>query len=130
MLAAFAGWIFWSGAILWLQWQRAAPASLPRSLWPQWVDPSAWIWPAALAALFVLVSWRKVLRYGAGVRSAEKIERYGSLWLALYACGWLFGASHIQAGLLLLGVAAAGLVGMTILRELYGLLEQPVGYRR
>ncbi len=135
MLAAFIGWVFWTGVILWLQWRRSSPAPpgadlSERSLWPEWVEPTAWIWPAALALLFILVSWRKVLRYGAGPRSAEKIERYGALWLSLYACGWLLGTDHINAGALLLALAAAGLIGMTVLRELYGLLEQPIGYRR
>ena len=27
-------------------------------------------------------------------------------------------------------LTAAGFLGMTVLRELYGLVEQPVGYRR
>jgi len=94
------------------------------------VEPTAWIWPAALALLFILVSWRKVLRYGPGPRAAEKIERYGALWLSLYACGWLLGTDHLRAAGLLLTLAAAGLIGMTVLRELYGLLEQPIGYRR
>jgi 4-hydroxybenzoate polyprenyltransferase len=125
IVAAVVGWCFWSGVLLWFQWRRAGG-----HVWPEWVNPWAAVWPAALALLFALVAWRKVLRYGPGARAAEKIERYGSLWLPLYACGWLLGTEHRDAGLLLLGLAAAGLVGMTLLRELYGLLEQPVGYRR
>jgi hypothetical protein len=126
-LAAFLGWVFWSGAILWLQWRRAGGDD---PLWPDWVPRWAWVWPATFALLYILVAWRKVLRYGPGPRAAEKIERYGALWLSLYACAWLFGADHVQAGMIILVLAAGGLVGMTILRELYGLLEQPVGYRR
>ncbi len=35
---------------------------------------------------------RRVRALGAGPRAAEKVSRYGSLWLALYACAWLLGA--------------------------------------
>jgi hypothetical protein len=129
MLAALLGWAFWSAAILWLQWERGKSGD-GGAIWPSWVEPTAWIWPAALVVLFVLVSWRRVLHYGPGPRAAEKIDRYGALWLSLYAAAWLFGTDHVSEGVILLILAAAGLVGMTILRELYGLLEQPLGYRR
>lgn len=125
--AAVAGWIFWSAVILYFQWRRDDP---PRSLWPQWLPPQAAIWPAALALVFIIVAWGKVKRYGRGPRSAEKIARYGSLWLALYACAWLVGTGHQKPALLLLGLTSAGFLGMTILREIYGLVEQPMGYRR
>ena len=50
--------------------------------------------------------------------------------MALYACAWLLGSGKWGAGLLLAGLAVAGFLGMTILREVYGLVEQPMGYRR
>lgn len=126
-MAAAAGWVFWSAVILWFQWRRDDP---PRSFWPEWLPLSAAIWPAALALLFVVVAWGKVQRYGAGPRAAEKIARYGSLWLALYACAWLVGTGHQWPALLLVGLTSAGFLGMTVLREIYGLVEQPIGYRR
>jgi 4-hydroxybenzoate polyprenyltransferase len=126
-VAAVVGWVFWSGVILWLQWHRD-PA--PRSVWPDWVPPLAAAWPAGLAVLFAITAWGKVRRYGPGPRAAEKVARYGSLWLALYACGWLVGAGHTNAAAVLLALTGAGLLGMTVLREAYGLVEQPLGYRR
>jgi hypothetical protein len=127
LLAACAGWLFWSLVLLWMQWRRTTP---PQTLWPASVPFSAAVWPALLAGAFVLVAWERVRRYGFGPRAAEKINRYGSLWLALYACAWLLGSSHTGAGLLLMGLAIAGFLGMTVLRELYSLLEQPIRYRR
>lgn len=126
VVAAVLGWLFWSGVLLVEQWHRCPGGGL----WPRWVPLSAIAWPAALALLFVLVSWRRVLRHGTGPRAAAKIERYGALWLAFYACAWLFGTDHITAGLVMAGLAAAALLGMTVMRETYGLLEQSMGYRR
>jgi 4-hydroxybenzoate polyprenyltransferase len=135
VVAAGTGWLFWTAMILLLQWRRdeAPVAAWPpplSSLWPEWVSPAAALGPAILAALFVLVAWDKVRRLGPGTRAAEKISRYGALWLALYACAWLLGDNHITAALILGALATAAWLGMTALRELYGLLEQPVGYRR
>jgi hypothetical protein len=125
--AAVLGWLFWSGVILWMQWRRDPP---PRTIWPDWVPLWAAAWPTGLVVAFAIVAWGKVKRYGANARAAEKVARYGSLWLSLYACGWLVGAGHRVAAAILLALTAAGLVGMTILREAYGLVEQPIGYRR
>lgn len=138
ILAATLGWLFWSGVILWLQWSRdEAPATgwggvLPpiASLWPDWVSPAAAVGPAVLAVLFVIGAWDKVRRLGPGPRAAEKISRYGALWLALYACAWLLGDQHTMAAVILGILAICAWIGMTALREVYGLLEQPVGYRR
>lgn len=126
-VAAVTGWAFWTAVILWMQWRRDLP---PRGLWPDWVPLSAAAWPAALAGVFVLVAMGKVRRYGFNARAAEKISRYGSLWLALYACAWLVGAGHGGAAAVLLALSGAGFLGMTVLREVYGLVETPIGYRR
>lgn len=126
-VAAVAGWLFWSGVILWMQWFRDPP---PKTIWPDWVPLSAAWWPAGLIVVFLLAAWGKVRKYGWGPRAAEKIARYGSLWLALYSCGWLVGAGHTEASAVLLALTGAGFLGMTVLREAYGLVEQPIGYRR
>jgi hypothetical protein len=107
-----------------LMWARVG------TLWPEWVSPTAWIGPAVLAGLFVAMVVRRVRTLGVGPRAAEKVSRYGSLWLALYACAWLMGAGQIRAMAVMGVLAGAGFLGMTMLRELYALGEHPVGYRR
>lgn len=126
VLFAFAGWGFWSFVMLISGWYRGRGTG---GLWPEWVNPSAAIGPLALAALFALVVWRKVKHAGRGARSGEKISRYGSLWLSLYACAWLIGQGYQRESIIMCSLAAAGILGMTVLREMYSLLEQPVGYR-
>ena len=93
------------------------------------MNPSAAIGPLVLAGLFALVVWRKVKRAGTGARSGEKISRYGSLWLSLYACAWLIGQGYQDEAIIMCILAGAGILGMTVLRELYSVIEQPVGYR-
>ncbi len=121
---AAAGWLGVSTALVWLGIQRAGSA------WPGWVAPMAWVWPTVLAAVFVVLAARRVSQLGAGPRAAEKIWRYGALWISLYACGWLFGVGEMKATMIMGALAAVGFAGMTVLRELYALAEHPVGYRR
>jgi len=127
MYFAFAGWAFWSCVMLITGWQRAQGLG---GLWPDWVSGSAAIGPIGLVVAFSLMVLRKIKRHGKGARSGEKIARYGALWLALYACGWLIGQGYRTESIIMCILTAAGLIGMTVLRELYSLLEQPVGYRR
>jgi len=124
LAAAVAGWVFWSGTLGWMQWTRAG------TLWPEWVSPAAPVAAGALAALFIVFAWRKIVTADRGERAAEKIARYGALWLALYDAAWLLGQGAWGGGAILLGLALAGFLGMTILREFYGIVEQPLGYRR
>lgn len=127
--AALAGWLVWSLALLALGWWRSAPAAGPRTLWPASLDPAAALWPTLLAIGFLAFVLRKLRTVGQGPRASEKIWRYGSLWLPLYGCAWMLGAGHANATIILASLALAGFLGMTVLRELYGLLEQPVGFR-
>jgi 4-hydroxybenzoate polyprenyltransferase len=126
VIAAVVGWLFWSSVLLYRQWKHAEGLAI----WPDWVDPIAAVWPASLLALFIVVIWRRTAKLGSGPRAAEKIEKYGALWLSFYACGWLVGTGHAGSAALMLGLAVASVVGMTVLREAFGLLEQPLGYRR
>lgn len=124
---ALLGWAAWSGVIFWIGWEsndRAAWA------WPDWVDPALPVWPMALAVLFALWTWLKVHRLGPGAKSAEKIGRYGSLWVPLYGAAWLLGAGHLPQGLLLLGLAAGTVAGLTVLRTAYSMVEEPLRYQR
>jgi hypothetical protein len=107
-----------------------AGAAWWQGLWPGWVRWQAAVAPAALAVVFGLWAWRKAVRLGPGPRAAEKIARYGALWLALYACAWLVGQAYNDEALILGVLAMAGFLGMTVLREAFALIEQPMGYRR
>lgn len=123
---AIAGWVLWTIALLTPDWPH------PRS---PISDPfhHGWFGPVAcmlLMALFAVVVVRRTRALGPGPRLAEKIDRYGAIWLALYACAWLLGSGFYAQGWIMLGLTSAGIAGMVTLRELYNLLERPVGYRR
>lgn len=126
-LAAVLGWAFWSGLIVWIGWERTGR---PAWAWPDWVDPALPVWPLALTLPLGIWCWIKVRQHGVGPRAADKIGRYGSLWVPLYGAAWLLGAGHVGPGALLLGLAAATLVGINVLRTAYSLVEEPLGYRR
>jgi hypothetical protein len=122
--SAAAGWAFWSGILLYVGWVRAG------TLWPAWVSPWAAVGPALLAASFLLLAWNKARVTRDADRAADKIRRYGSLWVALYGAAWMAGQGWMREGIILGALALAGVLGMTVMREVYGLIERPVGWRR
>lgn len=124
ILLAITGWVFWSIALLWMGRRRTG------AWWPEWVSTDAALWVGALAIAFVGFALWKLKTSSTSHRASERLSRYGALWLALYNTAWLAGAGERREAMILGGVAVAGLVGMTTLRELYGVIEQPLGYRR
>ena len=124
LAVAASGWLFWSGALLGVGWRRSGEA------WPSWASPTGGAVVLALAALFALLAWFKASRATSRTRAAEKVQRYGSLWLTLYATAWLAGQELWAQAAVLGALAGLGFLGMTTLREAYSLLEHPVGYRR
>lgn len=127
VVAAVAGWVFWSAVLVTMGWIRRGEDN---DTWPHWVPMSVVVWIVVLAGLCALWCHRRVAATGVGPRAADKVGRYGALWLTLYGCAWLFGVGHVVEGSIMLGLAVAGFAGMTFLREWYGLLEEPPGYRR
>jgi len=121
------GWSFWTIVAFWLSTTRDEPGA---GAWPHWVDARAWIGPAGVLAVLATVCWRKARILGPGPRLADKYLRYGTLSLGFCAVGWMGGAGHWREALILGGLALAGYLGMTVLRELYALLENPIGFRR
>jgi 4-hydroxybenzoate polyprenyltransferase len=110
-----------------LDWWHADAA---RPLWP--ADLSLWILvaPGMLLIAFLFFGLWRLRRIGLGPRSADKLARYGSLWLTLYATAWLAGAGLMPEAAILGWLAAFGIVGTFLLRDLYAILEHPLGYRR
>ncbi|MFN0133389.1 MAG: hypothetical protein ACKVW3_12790 [Phycisphaerales bacterium] len=131
LVVAALSWVAWSVLIFWLQHHRnpTERAGVVATLWPAWVPMQSLPFVAILAALYALAAIRRVRRLGPGPRAAEKVGRYGSLWLSLYPIAWMAGTGHWDHASILAAVALASVIGMTILREAYALAEQPTGYR-
>jgi len=132
MVCAAGGWAFWSVVMLVFSWFRNQRPGAPwwNALWPEWVSWKAAIGPVLLALVFVIWAIRKAAKLGPGPRAAEKIARYGALWLSLYSCAWFIGQGCNDEAIILGALTLAGFLGMTVLKELYGFFEQPAGYRR
>ena len=123
-ILAGAGWLFWSGVVLAFGWYRTG------HLWPREVDPSVLWWIALLVAGFAAIAWWKWRTSRSGRRAADRIQRYGLWWLTLYATAWLWASGHNGPALIMGLLAGLALLMMTTLRELYSLLEHPVGWRK
>jgi 4-hydroxybenzoate polyprenyltransferase len=124
LVLAVLGWLFWSMVLAGLSIYRNG------SLWPDFVPGSAAIAPALLAGLYLLFAFSKMRSTRSASKAADKVQRYGALWLPMYAAAWCFGAGLLWPGVTLALLSIIGLLGMTILRELYSLVEHPIGYRR
>ncbi|MBL8746401.1 MAG: UbiA family prenyltransferase [Phycisphaerae bacterium] len=121
---ASIGWAFWSAVLLYVGWLRA------ETLWPAWVRPEAAVAPALLAAGFLVYAWNKARVNTNPNRAAEKIRRDGAFWVTLYGIAWTAGQGYSREAWILAALTAGGWLGMTLLRETYGLIESPVGWRR
>lgn len=124
VVAATLGWAFWSAMLMIICHQRNG------TLWPAFVSPWTAAAPVILAGSFLVFAGRKIASTPSRARAADKVTRYGALWLTLYDTAWLAGAGHMTAALILGALTAAGFLGMTLLREMYVILEQPLAYRR
>ncbi len=122
---AIAGWAVCSALLVYSGPARGSAGHL----WPEWVPASAWVWVAGAIAVLVFMCVRRVVRLKGGPRAAEKVRRYGTLWPAVYACAWMIGAGKVAEAWPLLGLALAGVLGMTILREAYSLVEEPIRFK-
>lgn len=120
------GWLFWASVILLIGSYNASGLAH----WPHWPSPVSALLIAALAIAFVIYMTQKVRSTGPGPRAAEKLRRYGAIWLVLYAVAWAVSEGMLVATGILAGLGIIGLVVMTIAREAYHLAHQPLGYRR
>ena len=123
---AVAGWATCSLMLLALMWSRRGEGAI----WPEFVPATAPLYPLGLVALFAMLVMRRSRSIGTGPRLGEKIARYGAMWPALYATGWLAGTGLWHAVWWMLGLTAVGFLVMSVLREVYAMAEHPAGYRR
>lgn len=121
---ALGGWVVCSVGLGVLAWERAGGA-----VWPEWVAWNALIWPSVAAVILGLQILRRTRTLGAGPKLGEKVARYGAFWPTIYGVGWLAGVGAWRSAAIMGGLALAGLLALTVLRELYALSEHPVGYR-
>jgi hypothetical protein len=124
---ALGGWAFWSAVMFGVAWWRNRGQG---GVWPEFVALTGLWWTLGLAAAYAVLIVKRLNALGRGPRVAEKIARYGALWLPLYGAVWLLVEGLTLGGVTLLVVAGLGLLGMTVLREAAALLEHPMGYRR
>ncbi len=120
-------WTLWS-AVLLADW-RGEAASV-RLRWPEWLSAWAMATPTVLVVLLAILLTHRVRRIGGGTRAADKVGRYGSLWMAFYAAAWLSGAGLVESAALMASLGGLGVLGTLLLRDLYAILEHPIGYRR
>jgi len=125
ILFASVGWLGCSLALLAL----AITRTQNDGLWPSYVPITAALYPLGFVIIFALMIYRRYKRVGIGPILGEKISRYGAIWPALYACGWFAGTGLWTALGIMIALTTLGFIVMTILRELYSLIEHPVGYR-
>lgn len=122
--------------VLVLSWVGATALTLGVSrartgaVWPAEVSTHGLVFVLILVGLLGLMVWTKYR--GASVLKpvGAKVQRYASLWMPLYGCAWLLGQGLIAEGMIMVTLAVAGVLGMTVLREVFALIEHPVGYRR
>ncbi|MAY75019.1 MAG: hypothetical protein CMJ31_09955 [Phycisphaerae bacterium] len=129
---AVASWLGLSVAMIAVMRSRAPEAERDTlaAVWPADVPVVAIGAQVVLAGLFVMIAVRRVRSTGMGARAADKVTRYGALWLCLYACVWLYATGAIKEALVMSGLAVSGFLGMSLLREAYSAMEHPSGYRR
>lgn len=123
---AVLGWLGCTLALGALAWSRRMGDD---GLWPSFVPVTSVLYPLGFAGLFALMVYRRYRRHGVGPALGEKITRYGAIWPALYAWGWLAGSGLWAASAIMAVLTVTGFLVMTVLRELYALIEHPVGYR-
>lgn len=125
IIFASVGWLMCSLILLTLAIARMGD----HGLWPNYVPITAGLYPLGFMVIFALMIYRRYQKNGIGPILGEKISRYGAIWPALYACGWLAGSGLWTAFGVMVTLTIVGFAVMTVLRELYTLVEHPVGYR-
>ncbi|MFM1823678.1 MAG: hypothetical protein RI967_1944 [Planctomycetota bacterium] len=127
--AGFAGWSFWSAAILGLGAWRAGEAG--GAGWDGIVGGMS-AGELAIPALATIVggalaAWK--LRAARGATAGSRVLRYGSLWKALVAASWLLAAGLAAEAAWIGGLAVAIFAATALAREAGPQLLAPVSWR-
>ena len=132
--AGFAGWLFWSAAILGLgAWRAGDGGGLAlEGATPEGVVGTMSAGRLAIPALATVVggglaAWK--LRAARGASAGGRVLRYGSLWKALVAASWLFAAGLPVAAAWIGGLAVAIFAATALAREAGPQLLSPVSWR-
>jgi 4-hydroxybenzoate polyprenyltransferase len=126
VLFAISGWALCSAVLFW----NSSTQEGSSGFWPSWVSMLTLVWILISIVFFAAMCLRRISRLGFGELAGEKVRRYGTLWPAVYACAWLFGAGKAEVAWPLIGLLIGGILGMTALREAYALVEDPIEFRR
>lgn len=127
VLLGAAGWLFWSAAIFALALERNGGLD-GGALLPSFFERRLLVLPVlavVLCALFGL--WK--LRGVRGPRAADKLLRYGSLWKAIVAAGWLAAAGLATEAAAIASVAIAITAVLALVRELAPQAAAPASWR-
>jgi 4-hydroxybenzoate polyprenyltransferase len=119
--AIIVAWLFWSSIVIGLGAMRGGP-------WPASAGWPMVILPALAVGCFAALAWWKCRRVP-GASAAEKLKRYGALFQCLYGAAWLAGLDLIGPAFVLIALGLAGLIGMTVIRELSALASRPLTWR-
>lgn len=85
--------------------------------------------PLAAVITFTVSSVNKIRFASSPKYAAEKLERYGSLWMGIYGVCWLLGGGRFIEAMILGLLVLLGIIWMMTVRDLGVWIEQPVGYR-
>lgn len=106
-----------------------AQAGFRGVLWGRVYSWYGLMWPVAAVVVFTVTVVNKVRFASSRAYAAEKLQRYGSLWMGVYGLAWLLGAGLYTESLFLGAIVLMGTLWMLVVRDLGAWIEQPVGYR-
>ncbi len=86
-------------------------------------------YPFAAIIIFILTSINKIRFASSRNYAAEKLQRYGSLWIGIYGVMWLLGGGLFNEAIILGSLVIVGMLWMFFVRDLGAWIEQPIGYQ-
>lgn len=119
-----------AGIIVALLWQ--AGRSKDYSTGWMWSPPYEWYglaWPLLAVVVFAVNSVKKTRFASSPAFAAEKLQRYGSLWIGIYGITWLLGAGLYEESIILAVLVVLAILWMIVVRDFGAWIEQPIEYR-